>query len=239
MKVGLISDLHFEFQRDSGRSLVNHILPDGCDVLVVAGDLTVGAELVPALKMLCEQYREVVYVPGNHEYYRMTRGELRKRLHTFAGRHKNFHWLDNSSVVLGGHRFLGGTMWFRHDPVALKDEMWDFRLIPELESWVYQDNAATLTFFQKEVQEGDIVVTHHLPSPRSTPEQYKEFKINPFFVCNMEELILAKKPAIWMHGHTHGSFDYRLGDTRVLCNPFGYARKEENPKFNFELTVTV
>jgi Icc-related predicted phosphoesterase len=33
---------------------------------------------------------------------------------------------------------------------------------------------------------------------------------------------MSARPALWLHGHTHGSCDYKLGDTRVVCNPMGY-----------------
>ena len=42
-------------------------------------------------------------------------------------------------------------------------------------------------------------------------------------------------------GHTHDSFDYPLGATRVVCNPRGYSQNgvNENPAFNpsFQLEV--
>ncbi|MFO7724898.1 MAG: 1-acyl-sn-glycerol-3-phosphate acyltransferase, partial [Oceanipulchritudo sp.] len=28
--------------------------------------------------------------------------------------------------------------------------------------------------------------------------------------------------ALWIHGHSHGFFDYHIGDTRVVCNSRGY-----------------
>lgn len=42
------------------------------------------------------------------------------------------------------------------------------------------------------------------------------------------------QPALWLHGHTHGSFDYRVGNTRVICNARGYAKNgiNENPDFD-------
>jgi hypothetical protein len=46
---------------------------------------------------------------------------------------------------------------------------------------------------------------------------------------------------LWIHGHTHDSFDYRLNGTRVLCNPRGYARDgvNENPMFDPQLVIEV
>jgi hypothetical protein len=33
---------------------------------------------------------------------------------------------------------------------------------------------------------------------------------------------------LWTHGHTHYPFDYRIGSTRVVCNPRGYINYEES-----------
>ena len=55
----------------------------------------------------------------------------------------------------------------------------------------------------------------------------------------LEENILRWQPALWMHGHTYDSFDYRVGKTRVVCNPRGYSKDgvNENPLFNLNLVV--
>lgn len=53
---------------------------------------------------------------------------------------------------------------------------------------------------------------------------------------------------MWLHGHVHDSFDYRVGRCRVVCNPRGYAqnRKEalsvdellfENQAFQSQLVI--
>jgi hypothetical protein len=47
----------------------------------------------------------------------------------------------------------------------------------------------------------------------------------------------VRPPELFVHGHTHCSFDYRVGQTRVLCNPHGYG--DENPDFNPSLIVEV
>jgi len=50
-------------------------------------------------------------------------------------------------------------------------------------------------------------------------------------------------PVLWIHGHTHTSFDYRVGNCRVLCNPRGYQAAgrplPENAAFNPGLVVQV
>ena len=82
--------------------------------------------------------------------------------------------------------------------------------------------AGGCSWLERTVQEGDVVVTHHLPSRRSVAPQFAGDPLNAFFLCDMERLILARQPLWWIHGHTHHPFDYQLGQTRVVANPRGY-----------------
>ncbi|MCY1376215.1 hypothetical protein D9M69_636870 [compost metagenome] len=52
--------------------------------------------------------------------------------------------------------------------------------------------------------------------------------------------VCATKP-LWVHGHTHDSFDYMLHGTRVACNPRGYAKNgvNENPLFGSNSVVQI
>jgi hypothetical protein len=63
--------------------------------------------------------------------------------------------------------------------------------------------------------------------------------VNLCFVSDAESLLAGVD--LWVHGHTHDSFDYRVGTTRVLCNPRGYARDGmvENPRFDPGLGVEI
>ena len=36
---------------------------------------------------------------------------------------------------------------------------------------------------------------------------------------------------LWVHGHTHSSFDYNIHGTRVVCNPRGYEDHDLNPEY--------
>lgn len=67
-----MSDLHMEFQENS-RYLKNNELPVTGDVLVLAGDIFYLKDKVAPLtkfwKWASENYRQVLIVPGNHEYY--------------------------------------------------------------------------------------------------------------------------------------------------------------------------
>jgi hypothetical protein len=65
---------------------------------------------------------------------------------------------------------------------------------------------------------------------------YRGSDLNRFFLSNMEWAIRKYKPKLWVHGHTHSSMDYVLGETRILCNPYGY-HHEKNPEYQKDLVI--
>lgn len=81
-----------------------------------------------------------------------------------------------------------------------------------------------------------VVVTHHAPSSESIAEWYKhDTLMNGAFYSDLSEFILDRPQiALWTHGHMHNQSDYRIGDTRVVCNPRGYIKHEQRAK-EFEL----
>lgn len=223
----VMSDLHFEHHRDSGVSFLESLDPEGVDALVLAGDICASAAIPWVLEAFCSKYPTVFYVPGNHEYYYTTRKDVRQSLKEASEKCPNLHWLDNGHVEWEGLRIVGGTMWFPRTPGAdhHKGGMYDFHLIKGLESWVYKENQDFCEMLEEDLTTDSVVITHHLPSYRSVPPRFVGHPLNPFFVCDVEEVILRKSPKLWIHGHTHSTADYQLGDTRVVCNPFGYPRE--------------
>jgi hypothetical protein len=82
-----------------------------------------------------------------------------------------------------------------------------------------------------------IVMTHHAPSVRSVPPERRADPLTAAYVSNEEALIERFQPALWAHGHVHSSSDYRIGRTRVICNPRGYFPDYLNPSFDPSLTI--
>jgi predicted phosphodiesterase len=238
-----LSDLHFEFHADHGRDFVRTLDAQDVDVVVLAGDIEVGEAIPDALALFCERFSDavVVYVHGNHEYYGTTREAVRRATEEAVRALDNLCWLDASLTTIHGRRVLGAPLWFLHDAKndRLRSHMSDFQVIREFESWVYEDNARAREFFEAELCEGDIVVTHHLPSQKSVTPEYVGHPLNPFFVCDVEVLIRERAPSLWIHGHTHASLEYDIGSTKVVCNPFGYAAIEENRAFSEDWVIEV
>ena len=243
MKLRVLSDLHFEYHRDGGHSWISDQRDPEWDVLVLAGDITpsVGFERVFRWFREAAGSRPIVYVAGNHEYYGSSVADVRKGLAALGEADPLLHVLDNRSVVIGGQRFVGSTLWFRHsgEREQLDWLLNDFQEIDGLTPWVGKQADRSAKFLAREVRRGDVVVTHHLPHGGSVASEFRGSALNRYFVHDVGSVVEKSGAALWVHGHTHVSCDYRVGSTRVLCNPFGYARFEQNPAFREKLTVAV
>lgn len=233
MDILVVSDIHLEFfDNDEARDALIDSLPDA-DAIVLAGDITTLRYLPQAREDLCkftEKYGDVIYVPGNHEYYGSPNAaETHKHLGMLAWDIQGLQALwPGRKVEVMGQKFVGGTMWFpQSDRIPmLRKLIHDFRFIGKFEPWVYEQNA----LFRKEVaplvDKDTIVVTHHLPCQNSVPNQYRMDPGNIFYVSEQTKMILEKEPKIWIHGHTHTPCDYTVYNTRVVCNPKGYIHEK-------------
>jgi Icc-related predicted phosphoesterase len=245
MRIRVLSDLHLEFFSDAARYAFVMSMNTDCDVLALAGDVSNVDGIRAALTLICHRFEnvQVLFVAGNHEYYGGSRSRLWGELDgLFIG---NLHVLDDSAVKIGGvfddtpsFRFVGATLWFANQ----NGPEWalnDFNQIEGLRSWVYEENARTVRFLTDTLRSGDILITHHLPSPVCVHPKYAGSPINAFFVHDMSALIEERKPALAIHGHTHESVDVTVGATRFLCNPYGYDGHEVNPNFDPGMTVVI
>jgi Icc-related predicted phosphoesterase len=115
----------------------------------------------------------------------------------------------------------------------------DFRHISGFEPWVYDRHEASLRFLDKELTASDILVTHQFPFSRSVSSEFLKSPMNCFFHAGRqaEAIVVEREPFLAIHGHTHTSFDYYAGKTRVVCNPHGYPR--ENANFDFAKVIDV
>jgi Icc-related predicted phosphoesterase len=227
MKLQIMSDLHFEMHADGGAELIRELDPTGVDVLVLAGDIAMArhyADLESVFKPLARKYRHILYVPGNHEYYKSSPTEVGRNLAKLTKAVPQVVIPENDTIVIAGQRFIAGTMWFRPNPTTEPNKrlMHDFSLIQDFEPWVYEQNAAFEKVLTTHVEADDVVVTHHLPAFESVPARFARSAMNAFFVCDMASHVREHRPKLWIHGHSHDRCDYFLGKTRVVANPLGY-----------------
>lgn len=248
MKLHLLSDLHLEFQPFQ-------IPATDADVVILAGDISVrNRGLTWAIPNIPE--KPVLYVLGNHEYYGSAHPKLIGKLKAQAAG-TNIHILENDAININGYRFLGCTLWTdfalfgepRQAGIEATQGMNDFRKIrrsPNYSRLRSIDAAVihkqSLAWLRQAIAESDpaktIVITHHAPSDRSIPPQYKTDILSAAYASNLENFIGTEQPKLWLHGHTHNSWGYNIANTRICCNPRGYP-DEPNPTFNPEFILTL
>jgi predicted phosphodiesterase len=251
MKLNILSDLH----------LSRGALPipqTDADVVVLAGDIARPGE---AMAWAAGFAKPVLYVPGNHEFYggslAGTVAQL-KRLSAGTG----IRVMDDDEVILSGVRFLGTTLWTdfmlpgegEERDAAMREAqrlMRDFSRIrvddasqapftPAASAALFARHSRWLKARLAEPHDGPtVVITHHAPARGSIHPRFAGSLLNACFVSDAQALVEASGARLWVHGHTHDSFDYRVGRTRVLCNPRGYAKDgvNENPLFDPNLVV--
>lgn len=247
MRIQILSDLHIEFHPFE-------LTPTGADVIVLAGDINVGAAGVEwAIENI--HGAQVVYVPGNHEYYRYAFPDL-VTLMKSKTRGTHVHVLENDAVMIHGVRFLGCTLWtdfmLNGNPTLARFDaeraLADYHAIritaPHRKLKATDTTAAheqSRAWLQRELADRDlptVVVTHHAPATGSIADQYKTNPLNPAFISDLDDLVAHSGARCWIHGHTHARFDYTLGDTRVVCNPRGYPN-EQGVGFDPGFTVDI
>ena len=82
-----------------------------------------------------------------------------------------------------------------------------------------------------------VVVTHFAPSLRSADPRYGQVPGTAGFCNALDELL--PQAQLWLHGHVHCPHDYTHQGCRVVANPLGYARKNEQAGFRADLLITV
>lgn len=264
MRLRVYSDLHLE-QENHGFGPVDGLAKD--DVIVLAGDIHEGADGIAwARKAFADQ--RIVYVAGNHEFFNAGEwdgalSDLRK-----AAMRQDVHFLENASVDIDGMRFLGCTLWsdFMHfgsqqKLVAMREAsrclpdfhaIWAKRsmngqLTPQL---TIERHVASRKWLVEELKRGDpartVVVTHHFPNRKSVLPKYANQILTAAFGVHFNESIMCRA-GLWIHGHTHNSARYRIGDSSaralVRSNPRGYQYywlegEFENAQFDPEFQMT-
>ena len=82
-----------------------------------------------------------------------------------------------------------------------------------------------------------VVITHFAPSLRSADPRYGHVPGTAGFCNALDELLPSAQ--IWLHGHLHAPSNYVHQGCRVVANPLGYARKNEQAAFRGQLILEV
>ena len=250
-----VSDLHLEFEPFELAALMKKQGIAAPDILVLAGDIGVGVKGMEWAARQREVLKcEVLYVKGNHELYGRQFDEVVDLL-KITGKREGIFYLDCDEIILKGVRFLGCTLWTDFEINGVAEKVWAIRdakrymndffvikkedgssLLPEDSIEIHRQEREWLEKKLAQPFNGKTcVVTHHLPLPNSVSDRFKGDALSPAFASDLAALFMRTPPDLWIHGHTHDSFDYLAGDARVYCNPKGY--RNENRTFSIDKKI--
>jgi Icc-related predicted phosphoesterase len=257
MRLQILSDLHLERHPDWRPTPA-----PGADVLVLAGDIgsyqdgsrlngdDFGlARFAPARHP--GAWREVLFVPGNHEYDGLDHDITRARLRATCER-LGIVWLDRAVHHIDGVRFIGTTLWSDFAALGRIDKA------QRAADWYLSRNttrrdgrpllAADLREMALDCQRwlrgalaepheagATVVVTHFAPTLASADPRYGLTPGTAGFCNALDDLL--EGVTLWVHGHLHCPVNHLTRGCRIVANPFGYASKGEQATFQPIFTV--
>jgi hypothetical protein len=244
MRIQLLSDLHLERAPDWQPP---H-LPD-IDVLVVAGDVgsyQAGSELVGddfglarfSPRAAGASWKRTFYLPGNHEFDALDYDATYARLRALCAR-LGIEWLEKETLVAGGVRFVGATLWADFDALAASEASLGAQLKAREKAFraanfylsrytTLKDGAPVLAEGWRAMSLADqdwlraalsrpfdgptVAVTHFAPSLRSADPRYGLVPGTAGFCNAMDDFLPLAD--FWLHGHLHCANDYVAAGSR-------------------------
>jgi len=196
--------------------------------LVVAGDTHTEPELTRRFLERLKFHGPIVLILGNHEFdFRRFDGVVPAYRKCLADV-KHVRFLECESVTVDGVLIYGAASWTD----ATSDPHRDNILGVMKMFGMHGASIESLAELHRSSMRGlerlsplparSVVVTHTAPSYRSVDPRFADSPINGFFANHDDALVERLQPSLWIHGHMHDPKDYRIGRTRVVCNPRGY-----------------
>ena len=259
MLVRVHSDLHMEFTENKFE--IEPLETDKDTLLVLAGDINIGSLVRHVMEDWANRFKYVVYVAGNHEYYggciQLVNGFIKDEFDDYD----NVFFLEAEWIKLEDVYIWGDTFWttlYDPDPSFdwfIKHYINDFKCIHRINDsngkmvkfdpacWRYYHNESFKslnTFLNDHAEDKCIVVTHHAPSQESSATRYLGSRGQPAYYSPYDMYIeMHPQIKLWCHGHMHNNSDYVIGESRIVCNPYGYAGYDLNSNFQSTKVIEV
>lgn len=230
----IVSDLHIEYKSNEVPDPLTLITPSA-DILILAGDI--GSfyqydQLKTFLVNLCPHFKVVLYVPGNHEYYKM-QGYSPQNMHILLKRFiqmeqsiNNLYVLNRSSVQIDDVCIVGCTLWSEPKITVPKFIVRIQGMNTKIYSQKFQGDLAYIEKMIDYCQKNDrklMVVSHHCPTYSViTSRKKQKDKYISIYASDLDYLLQKEKVHTWVAGHIHSNFDLLTdGGTRLVSNQRG------------------
>jgi hypothetical protein len=267
LRIQIASDLHLEFYRGS---IPDDLIKPAAPVLALLGDIGLpdDPKYEQFLLQQAAQFRHVLVVLGNHEFYQARAGvpvktcdKVKDRVRQICSLRPNLIFMDKTSLLLDGVRVLGTTLW-SDIPISRAAEVGrslnDYHLIfvddqgltrklctDDTGAWFRDEVSWIESEIQSSMAAGErncIVLSHHTPSTRGTSDpMYDSSPIACAFSSNLTRLMRDGGTNVhtWCFGHTHYNNDFMLCGTRVVANQRGYFPSQVLTSYQPDMVVYV
>lgn len=244
LKVQFASDLHFE--RRNIKDLPHLIKPTG-DILILAGDIANAADpeelnkLLFFLRFFCDKFLYIFLVAGNHEFWSdskaagaKTMSSIHSILKKLEKEFPNYRYLDRTTISFAfkkkKYAIIGASLWTnipKSECQKIKDGMNDYEYIwvgrsPNIRKLIPEDTTRLHLLHTKYISDmvskfrdhNIILITHHKPT--------RDLDRGVAYETDMTNSFLKPPIKLAIHGHTHVTYDKKIGNVRVVSNPRGY-----------------
>lgn len=251
MRIQYCSDLHLEFELNR-KYLSNFPLKISGDILILAGDIIPFHDEFlndSFFKFISENYKQVFWIPGNHEFYYKDIAELNSSMIKKIG--KNINLVNNTMVQIDGIDLIFSTLWSRISPSNekfIEQSVSDFDLISNKNKKLRAHDFnkmhdSSLAFIKKSLNNSknkSIVITHHLPSNLCNADRHKHSPINEAFCVDLTAYIENCGANFWIYGHSHHNNNpILIGETILLTNQLGYVKNNEHNDFKNNAYISI
>lgn len=244
------SDLHLEFSQNEAYIKANPIKPIG-DILILAGDITLFTRIdrqKDFFDYISDHSEATYWIPGNHEYYQ---SDISNRSGAFEEKIKsNVSLINNVVKKIGAHQLLFSTLWSSISLLngwRIERGLNDFYQIsyngkrmqvPDYNGF-HKDCVEFLRpALEIETTGKKVVITHHVPTFKNYPPEYKGDFLNEAFATVLDDLILDTTPDYWIYGHHHQNIqEFKIGHTEMLTNQLGYVKQNEHLLFHTDKCI--
>ncbi len=238
------SDIHLEFG-----SLNSKLTLTDADILLLAGDICLVSDMFTEysiqynlclnfFKLVSSKYKQVIWCPGNHEYYDSYINSVDKIVAKFFTDNNinNIIFSDCGTYIHDTIKIVFTTLWTdinKANPLNMidaKNMMNDYthiRVSPGIKftpeySVAVHDKHKEFIYTECSNFSGNIVVmSHH--KPVMVRDEYKNPSSYFYSSTDMEQVIYDNENIkYWIFGHTHERELFDVGSTKVLCNCRGY-----------------
>jgi predicted phosphohydrolase len=195
----------------------------------------------PFFRFISNNFRQVFWIPGNHEYYY-------KDISDYSGAfnikvHGNINIVNNIELQYEGIQFIFSTLWSRIRKVNERDivqRVSDFECITvRNKKFMVSDfnklHDESLNFIRKSLsirKNKTVVVTHYVPSSSCNSAAHNLSSINEAFCVDLTDYIADSNADFWIYGHSHhNQKPLFIGRTIMLTNQLGYVHLNEHLRF--------